>query len=464
MKQPTHFFNLESTKNKNGNRLIYFNLNYGYKKFNPINNDFKYISLKISTRWNINEEYWEDKPTYRANNSYVRKYGKDLNNQLDKIEKAAYNQLFLFRNTHEIDPTPEQLKKILFEKIGRIEKSTSDKVIADYITESVNKRTTANITSDKRWSKGTGKQYTNLKNHIINYQNKKGITLTFGMLTGELFMDFFKVINEVYSAESGENYAHNTIAKENKHFRALLNEATQDDIEVGFNFRKKEYFIKERTIKNEVFLTEVQLQKIISSNVSHSKEFSHAKNYIIISSLTGLRIGDMIFLHEIALEKQNHESKEYDCFTTRIRKSQENKDELIATIPILKPVKQIILENENKFPKFTSKPNIRKCIKKLLIHLELNNKIEVKKYYYLVDKAVIGKEKLHDIFSPHDCRSTFITHLKNLGIHDEDIEPITHPKLKNTSIIQTYDKTTLTAKAVNLIKVINSKQSKLFKY
>lgn len=464
MKQPTHFFNLESTKNKNGNRLIYFNLNYGYKKFNPINNDFKYIPLKISTRWNINEEYWEDKPTYRANNSYVRKYGKDLNNQLDKIEKAAYNQLSLFRNTHEADPTPEQLKKILFEKIGRIEKSTSDKVITDYITESVNKRTTANITSDKRWSKDTGKQYINLKNHIINYQNKNGITLTFGKLNGELFMDFFKVINEIYKAESGENYAHNTIAKENKHFRALLNEASKDDIEVGFNFRKKEYFIKERTVKNEIFLTEEQLQKIISTDVSHSKEFSHAKNYIIISSLTGLRIGDMIFLHELEPEKQTHESKKYDCFTTRIRKSQENKDELITTLPILKPIKELLLQNENKFPKFTSKPNIRKCIKKLLIHLEFNNKIVVKKHYYLEDKAVIGKEKLHDIFSPHDCRSTFITHLKNLGIHDEDIKPITHPKHKYTSIIQVYDKTSMLSKAVNLIKIINTKRSKLYKY
>lgn len=464
MKQPTHFFNLESTKNKNGNRLIYFNLNYGYKEFDPINNGFKYISLKISTKWNINEEYWEGKPIYRANSTYVKKYGKDINNILDKLEKTTYDQLSIYRNTHDVNPTPKQLKKIVLEKVGRIKKEISDKVITDYITDSVNKRTTANITSEKRWSKDTGKQYTNLKNHIVNYQSQKGITLTFGKLNGELFMDFFKVINEIYKTESGQNYAHNTIAKENKHFRALLNEATKDDIEVGFNFRKKEYFIKERTIKNEIFLAEVQLQKIISTDVSHSKELSHAKNYILISSFTGLRIGDMIFLHELEPEKQTHESKKYDCFTTRIRKSQENKEELIATIPILKPVKELLLQNKNKFPKFTSKPNIRKCIKKLLIHLEFNNKIEVKKHYYLVDKAVIGKEKLHDIFSPHDCRSTFITHLKNLGIHDEDIEPITHPKLKNTSIIQTYDKTNLTSKAVNLIKQINTKKSVLFKY
>lgn len=464
MKQPTHFFNLEATENKNGSRLIYFNLNYGYKEYNPVNNGFKYVPLKISTQWSIKEEYWIGKPTYRANKNYVSKYGKDINNVLDKIEKMGYDQLSIYRNTHESDPAPVELKNILLEKLGRIEKATTDKVITDYITTSVNERTTVNITSERRWKLETGVQYTNLKNHLTNYQNKKGITLTFGKLTGEIFMDFFKVINEIQKEKTGENYAHNTIVKENKHFRALLNEATKDDIEVGFRFTKKEYFIKERTVKNEIFLTEENLNKIINTDVSHSKELTHAKNYIIISSFTGLRIGDMIYLHELELEHQIHESKKYFCFTTRIRKSQENKEELIATIPILKPVKELLLQNDNRFPKFTSKPNIRKCIKKLLTHLEFCNYINEKKYYYLIDKVVEEKVKLHDIFSPHDCRSSFITNLKNLGLHDADIEPITHPKHKYTSIIQVYDKNDLVSKAVNLINALEPKKSKLYKY
>ena len=464
MKQPTHFFNLEATENKNGSRLIYFNLNYGYKEYNPVNNGFKYVPLKISTQWSIKEEYWTGKPTYRANKNYVSKYGKDINNVLDKIEKMGYDQLSIYRNTHESDPAPVELKNILLEKLGRIEKATTDKIITDYITTSVNERTTVNITSERRWKLETGVQYTNLKNHLTNYQNKKGITLTFGKLTGEIFMDFFKVINEIQKEKTGENYAHNTIVKENKHFRALLNEATKDDIEVGFRFTKKEYFIKERTVKNEIFLTEENLNKIINTDVSHSKELTHAKNYIIISSFTGLRIGDMIYLHELELEHQIHESKKYFCFTTRIRKSQENKEELIATIPILKPVKEHLLQNDNRFPKFTSKPNIRKCIKKLLTHLEFSNYINEKKYYYLIDKVVEEKVKLHDIFSPHDCRSSFITNLKNLGLHDADIEPITHPKHKYTSIVQVYDKNDLVSKAVNLINALDPKKSKLYKY
>jgi hypothetical protein len=464
MKQPTHFFNLEATKNKNGNRLIYFNLNYGYREYNPINKGLKYIPLKISTQWSIKEKFWIGKPAYRANKNYVSKFGKDINNVLDKIEKMAYAQLSIYRNTHNSDPSPIELKNILLEKLDRIQKISNDVVITNYIEEQVKIRTTVNITSTKRWKITTGNQYTNLANHIKNYETNKNVVLTFGKLTSDIFMDFFNEINEINKKVTGEYYAHNTISKENKHFRAILNCAVEDEIEIGFNHKKREYLIRKRDIENELFLTSTQLETIIKTDVSHSKEFTHAKNYLILSSFTGLRISDMVCLHELKPEIQTHNSKQYNCFTTRIRKSQENKEELITTIPLLKPTKDLLKLNNNEFPKFPSQKNIRKDITKLLNHLKFENIIEVKKYYYSIDNVVITNEKLCDIFSPHDCRSTFISNLKDLGIHDEDIEPITHPKHKYTSILQVYDKTTMLSKAVNLVTVLNSKKSKLYKY
>jgi len=464
MKQATHFFNLEAKKNKSGEQLILFNLSYGFKTYNSKSNNFKYEPLRISTKWNINKDYWIDKPTYRANQSFVRKYGKDLNNVLDKIERISYEQLSNFRNINEKDPTIQELKQLVFEKLKRIPKYSNDIIITEYITESVKTRMKSEITSHKRWSEGTGKQYTNLKNHISNYEEITGTVLTFGNLTGEIFMDFFKVINEINKKTTGEFYAHNTISKENKHFRALLNSAIEDEIEVGFNQNKKEYFIKRREIKNETFLTVSQLSTIIKTDVSHSKEFTHARNYLLLSSFTGLRIGDMVFLNEVKPEILTHNSKKYNCFTTRVRKSQENKDELITTIPILAPVKEYLIQNDNKFPKFPSQPNIRKDIKKFLTHLKFENEFEVKKYYYTINNVIIIKEKLCDIFTPHDCRSTFVSNLKDLGIHDEDIEPITHPKHKYISIVQVYDKTALVSKAVNLINALKLKKSPLFKY
>jgi hypothetical protein len=464
MKQPTHFFNLEAKKNIDGSRLIYFNLNYGLKEFDITIKKLKYNTLRISTQWSIKEEFWIGKPTYRANSSYVRRFGKDINYELEKIEKLAYDQLFLFRNINDKNPSIEELKKLIFEKNGRSKTVNKDMIITEYIDNTITIRRNENITSIYRWSKGTAKQYENLKNHILNYQENKNVILTFGKLNGEIFMDFFKVINDLYKSETGENYAHNTIAKENKHFRALLNHAEINEIQIGFNLRKRDFFIREKEIKNEIYLKEDQLQKIIETDVSHSKELTQAKNYIVISSFTGLRIGDMVFLHEIQPENLIYESQKYFCFTTTIRKSQENKDELITTIPILKPVRKILEQNGNKFPQFHSQQNIRKCVKKLLKFMNFNESLKLKKYLFLIDKPVIYAENLEVVFSPHDCRSTFVSNLKHLGVSEGDIEPITHPKLKNTSILQVYDKTNLTRKAVTLINAINSKESNLFRY
>jgi len=464
MGKPKHYFNLEAKPNQTGEHLIFFNLTYGYREFNPKENNFKYIPFRISTQWTIKKEYWNGRPLYRSNSLYVRKFGKDLNNNLDKIERVAYDQLSNFRNINETEPSPNELKQLVLEKLGRIQKISNDVVITYYIEAQVKTRTTINITSTKRWKITTGNQYTNLVSHIKNYEANKNVVLTFGKLTGDIFMDFFKEINEINKKVTGEYYAHNTISKENKHFRAILNCAVEDEIEIGFNHKKQEYLIRKRNIENELFLTSTQLATIIKADVSHSKEFTHAKNYLILSSFTGLRISDMIYLYELKPEIQTHNSKQYHCLTTRIRKSPENKDELMTTIPLLKSVRDLLKINNNEFPKFPSQTNIRKDITKLLKHLKFENIIEIKKYYYSIDKGIITKERLCDIFSPHDCRSTFISNLKALGIHDEDIRPITHPKHKYTSIIQVYDKTTMLSKAVNFATVLNSKKSTLFKY
>ena len=464
MGKPKHYFNLEAKPNQTGEHLIFFNLTYGYREFNPKENNFKYIPFRISTQWTIKKEYWNGRPLYRSNSLYVRKFGKDLNNNLDKIERVAYDQLSNFRNINETEPSPNELKQLVLEKLGRIQKISNDVVITYYIEAQVKTRTTINITSTKRWKITTGNQYTNLVSHIKNYEANRNVVLTFGKLTGDIFMDFFKEINEINKKVTGEYYAHNTISKENKHFRAVLNCAVEDEIEIGFNHKKQEYLIRKRNIENELFLTSTQLATIIKADVSHSKEFTHAKNYLILSSFTGLRISDMVYLYELKPEIQTHNSKQYHCLTTRIRKSPENKDELMTTIPLLKSVRDLLKINNNEFPKFPSQANIRKDITKLLKHLKFENIIEIKKYYYSIDKGVITKERLCDIFSPHDCRSTFISNLKALGIHDEDIRPITHPKHKYTSIIQVYDKTTMLSKAVNFATVLNSKKSTLFKY
>nr|WP_315142346.1 phage integrase SAM-like domain-containing protein [uncultured Flavobacterium sp.] len=464
MKQATHFFNLEAKKNKSGEQLILFNFSYGYKTYNSKLNDFKYVPLRISTKWNINKEYWNDKPIYRANQSFVRKFGKDLNNVLDKIERISYEQLSIFRNTYETDPTIKELKKIVFEKLGRVKKDNKNINIADYTEKLILKRTNISNTLSEFWGTTTGGQYQAIANRLRNYESKKNINLTFGEITEEIYWDYFKTINDVQKTDNGEHYTQTTINKEFRSLRAIFNCAKEENIDINLAFSKKSLKIPSSPPSYETYLTDEQLNTIINTDTSHSKEFEHARNYIILSSFTGLRIGDMVHLHEVKPEIIIYKSKKYHCFTTKIRKSSENTQELITTIPILEPVKKVLESTENKFPKFTSEPNIRKVIRKFLKHLKFENEVIKKTKYYLVDEIKTESKKQYELFSPHDCRRTFITNLKQLSIQNDTIEPITHPKIKNVSVLDGYDKSSLIDNAVKLINQINSKKSSLFKY
>ncbi len=464
MKQPSHFFNLETRKNKKNKHLILFNLTYGYKKYNSITNSFSYPAFRISTEWAIEKEYWNDKPIYRANQTFVKKYGKDLNNTLDKIEKTAYHQLSIYRNDNNENPTPELLKRLVFEKLGRIQKSQSDIAISDYIEKLIPYRTALPNTSNEYWEDVTGNQYQLMANRIKNYETEKGIRLTFETITEEIYWDYFKTINDLKKIETGEYYTQSSINKEFRSLRAIFNCALADNLKINIAFSKKNLKIPAYAPSYETYLNEEQLKIIIDTDVSHSREFQHARNYIILSSFLGLRIGDMKFLHELSPEKITHKSIKYDCMTTRIRKSKENTQELITVIPLLKPVKDLLISNNNLFPKFPSDSNVNKYIKKLLKHLEFKDQVITKTKYYLVDEVQVKNKEQHTLFTAHDCRRTFITNLKQIGIQNDTIQPITHPKIKYVSVLDGYDKSTLMDKAIKLITQLKSKKSSLFKY
>ena len=116
------------------------------------------------------------------------------------------------------------------------------------------------------------------------------------------------------------------------------------------------------------------------------------------------------------------------------------------------------------FPKFPSDSNVNKYIKKLLKHLEFKDQVITKTKYYLVDEVQVKNKEQHTLFTAHDCRRTFITNLKQIGIQNDTIQPITHPKIKYVSVLDGYDKSTLMDKAIKLITQLKSKKSSLFKY
>ena len=206
-KEPTHFFNLNTRPTTSGEHLIFFNLNYGFSEDTYNSKRFRYIPMRISTSFKIEKKYW-DESTNRANSEYVRKKGKDLNDTLNTIQKTSYDQLSLFRNTFDNEPTPKELKRIIEEKLGRKQKVSNDKLLIPFIQNYIDNRIDI--------KKETKKQYDNLVRHLEQYEQIKNTKLVLGKLTIDWYWDFFDVINKKYYEDEGVYLTQTTIAKDCK--------------------------------------------------------------------------------------------------------------------------------------------------------------------------------------------------------------------------------------------------------
>ncbi len=455
MKQPSFYLNLESNTSKSGEKLIYFNLTYGYKEIGG-----KYIPMRISTQWRILPEYWS-KENRKPIPKYKNMKGRDLEDTIEKIRKTSFDQLSFYRAQYNEDPHPLILKELVQIKLGRVKAKNEYHILIDFIQSQIDSRTKLEPSNKLYWSPANAKQYIALIGHITNYENTTQSTLIIESFTEEEYWNFFKTISKLKYNETGTALKINTIAKICSKLRSILNAAIENHINVGFNHQKKGLKINEVEAKHDTYLNEQQLKQIIGIDVSHSKELTHARNYIIMSSFTGLRLDDMIHLNGVKIENMKSKNISFSGFYTKIRKSKSNGIEMMVAIPLLKPVQDILNENDSQFPKFPAASNIRKNIEKLLNFLNFKDKVEVKHMYYGYDDTTELIPQ-YEIFQPHDCRRTFITNLKQLGIHNEQIEPITHPKVKFASILDKYDKSNLMDKAFLLLKAIEETNSTVY--
>src|ERR1700756_984690 len=447
MKQAKHFFNLEATTSQNGESLIYFNLSYGYVESNPINGTKKYIPLRISTEYSIDKKYWyidKKNKVYKANGKYVSKFGNDLNNTLEKIKTTSLNCLTTFRNEYVRNPSPLELKELVLIKLNRKEKTVKDITLTSYIEDKCKYFETLPMTSTASRKAKTVTAYRNLANLIKKYEEEKKSKLTFDNLDEVKYWDFFNTLNEIYKRDEKKEYGYTVtnVARICKNLLFFLRQAVGDGYNVNLNLNKKGLKIYAENGANEAYLTETELLKVINFDAAHSSEFNNARNYIIISSLTGLRYDDMAHLKTVDIESFESNKIKFKGFFTKIRKVSKQKAEVKICIPILKVLEDLLKKNSNKFPSFPTNQVLNRQIKKLCKHLKFDRILTCNHWYYGQTEAIVENRPLHELAEAHVMRKSFYTNLVQRQININIIESITHPKLKHRSMCAISNKTT----------------------
>ncbi|PCI97464.1 MAG: hypothetical protein COB15_07825 [Flavobacteriales bacterium] len=456
---PKSFFNLESRPNKDGTRLIYFNMSYGYFEYNQLTGYKKYIPLRISTKERLALKDW-DKVNEKPTASYRASRGKDLGNNLERIKNICEDELLYYNKINTKIPEPKELKRLVEVKLDRRKEVFVDITIKSFIVKLIEHNKSLSQTAKGKIGDKQIEKYETVVRQLSGYEEELGKPITFMNFNNNNFFEFLDYTNKELQKNPlfPHGYLVNSIAKNANTFSALLRKARAKRVEMILDLDDENLRINEvEAVDSEVFISEANLEKIINANVCGSQEFINARNYLIICSLTSLRYQDMQHLHELEVEDYENKGVKFKGFITLIRKVSSIASPIEVCIPILRPVQDVLNENDGRFPKFPSNQVMNRQLKKFSQYINLDEEVGVGRWYYKYEEPVEEYIPFYKLVKCHIGRSSYVTNMAEMGILHTVTEYITHPTTPKNISQSIYNKASLVAKATLLVNELKEK-------
>jgi len=206
---------------------------------------------------------------------------------------------------------------------------------------------------------------------------------------------------EEYAFE--RDFAQNTVSKYITIIKSLCQHAlAHDNIELSPKFN----LIKPRTKRTPtLYLTLDELAKINSIDSDKlGDRLSNARDWLIISCFTGQRISDFMHFKPEDVRDDNG---------TRVIDVVQQKGGKNVTIPLLRPVLDILNKNNGSFPKPLSDQRYNDYIKEVAKLAELNDAVEGgkvfsdKKSKTTKIRKIVGKYPKYELITSHIGRRSF---------------------------------------------------------
>lgn len=466
MRSPKIRYYLEKSRNNHKRQnpeCVMAEVSYGYSKWTKTGNQ-RNVPFRISTKATIlPKNFGLPENNYRLDDTVFQKYSRQnafVKNSMNQVEMAV-NKMANYYLTQGVTPTPEQFKTEVEQDLGRIPGSQNHNSILQYLYDKIDFDRENSGSARKDSLKNSSIQiYASLSHHIENYEIHKNEKLYFESLTETQYWDIWNVMDGIFRDEikvhnpnqkkkqqkNSNGYNASTIQKNQKRFLKLLRLASEnDDIKINLNPDKENLVLNDvDSIKDGFYLKESILEKIMNSDVSQNEELQKAKDYVIVGSLTGLRIETMLKAYELPIHHCKEKGKNKLKYDFHYIYSELNKTRSTACIPLLAPVMEVVKRNNNKLPKFEY--DINETVKILFSHLEINQEVPLAHHTY--KKGIIHRQaKIADIISTHDFRRSLYSNLLRNRISPFIIEFITHPKKKPTKMAKYYNRISLLDKA-----------------
>ncbi len=348
--------------------LVYLIYNFNYKRF------------KYSTGEKILPKYWNCDDQKAKETKQFPEHA-EFNSRLKAFETAVNNSYRRLLN-NKITITTELLKSELEIEL-EIKQQKSRITLFEFIEKYIEEGKTFK-------AKGSLQIYSSTFKHLQNYSKLKQRRVDFDTIDLNFYNDYVTYLMK------DVDLATNTIGKNIKTVKTMLNEATERGFNTNLEYQKKKFkSFKEESDK--IYLTQEEIHQIANLDLSNSPYLDRTRDLFLIGCFTGLRFSDYSQIKKENIIEGNK---------LRIR-AQKTKETVV--IPIGKIVNDILIKYNYQLPKPISNQNTNQYLKTIGDKADINSEVETRITKGGVRQETISKK--FDLISTHTARRSFATNL-----------------------------------------------------
>lgn len=480
MKPPKFRFYLEP-KSKDPNKraddeLIMVSISYGYSK-KQSDGKIRSVPCRIAVEDKIKpSNFGKIETGFKFDPHVFQRFSrsnKTIENKMNRIKDEVW-KLESKYVSEEYVPSPKELRDDLLIRLKRKDRVDVVSVsILQFLIEDIKRyENGVGRNSYDKIKENTIKTYRTLKTLLEEYELSTGESLTFEILNENKYWEFWDVTDEILrdvrvvdnpnrvkkQTKNEYGYSVNSIRKYQDAFIKTLNRAKEQGFNPALDTSKKGLKVPTADSSKSIYITIPELRAIIKADVSYDKSLQTAKDYIIISSLTGMRYQSMV-----DTSTQRVESCHDSGYNFKYILSWQAKTETEVYMPLLKPVREILESYNGVFPKWPANGTINKKLKQLFETIGIDTPSAEKITTYKYGEITTIKPK-YELISAHDGRKSFISNLEELKASRDVVDQMTHPDKKpKNSMRKIYDKRDLNSKAKDFVDEINKIDSEIYK-
>ncbi|WP_418604597.1 tyrosine-type recombinase/integrase [Hwangdonia sp.] len=346
--------------------------------------------LKYSTGYKTKVKNWDTKnQRIRAVSTINNR--EEINNRLKEIELKFIKSL---SGLNENDKQNKEILKGVYDEImGRSSSQQQTKVsFFDYADAFVKRHENISITADSiKLNKITIRAYKQTIKQLKEFNTKKKYELDFDKIDMDFYYAFVSFLEE-------KNLSLNTIGKHIKNLIALLNRATEDEINTNLKYKHRDFKrVSEKT--TSIYLTVKEIDALYKLDLTFNRDWERARDIFLIGYYTGQRVSDYNGLTAKNIKKFEGQS---------VLEIYQKKTKKTVYIPIHPKIKEIMKSRYGGImPEKMSDQKINEYIK------DIGRKAKIKEK--IITKRTIGgtmKEEWlpkHKLIGTHTARRSFCT-------------------------------------------------------